>query len=192
MKSKIFLLSQTGATGNAGAEQLWLLGDQFVARTARQHFTNRSEQDCYAKLNFNTTVMTGNFNSDAETPLGRLRNILINAINSNWCLPKWIVLVMENDVINSVSHAKRELNEIVYNRSIEWLMKEYHRTLEAFKEKLPYRSRKYTWPYLLCIEATNHINYHDDMNDCNENRDSFNASLRLIQKSYQNMVVLPL
>ena len=80
-----------------GTEQLWILGDKFVADSVWTHFMNKSMHKEYTHSNFEVHVMTGNVAADAHmhSPVVRFHNVMVHMMQKHQTLPKWIIIIPE-------------------------------------------------------------------------------------------------
>ena len=90
-----------------------------------------------------TVIKGGNGNI-----LNRLRNELVRAINEQPLLPRAIVVVLDDDVIDAFNHYIYGFSKSV-GRIAERLGNQFHQIVSAHKEKLPSKSRKFKFPTIL-------------------------------------------
>ena len=115
-----------------------------------------------------------------------IRSNYIEAINKHTLLPKWVMIIMENDLIKATNHYKSGAT-LALGPQLDWLANEIHRLTSSQKERLPTKSRKFKYPQILWIPAI----YHDDLRD-NEYREKFNDSLNAVVSMHREMKVLKL
>ena len=90
----------------------------------------------YLHRYFNVSAWYKNQLQDLDNPsVGRIHNSLIDALNVNNHLPKYIVVIPDRDVLDSVNiwdyGARKEINE-----HICWLLKRISRSLMSRREDL--------------------------------------------------------
>ena len=85
--------------------------------------------------------------------LVRMRNILVSTINKEKFLPKYIIFVIEDDLIKFMK------NETNYKRALEWLMQEHIDILLKTKQIMPEKAKKEAEPKMLWILPSAHKNY---------------------------------
>ena len=88
-------------------------------------------------------------------------------------LPKYILLVMDNDLIKCINYTKPDAIDI-YDACIWWLLGEYHDMISNRKEILPRKAKKYLYPQLFVVALPQHKYFVDNqawhkMNKCIEN-----------------------
>ena len=166
-------------------EQLWILGDKFVGKTAQNEIYKKPEEK-FITTNFEVKVFTGDYKSDNQMVLGRLRNVLVEAINCYYTIPKWIVFVVENDLITDLDY-KDPASADLYGIVLEKLLNEHKEILNEFKTLLPHKAKKHSWPFIIWVMPTLHDNYNDV-----HFRERFNQSLEVVELLHENMITLQL
>ena len=168
-----------------GCEQLMIIGDTFVRKSAKQHLINSRREDLTCLKQFEVNVATGD-TYDRNNPYftGRICNSLIKLINNSINMPKLVVLIVENDIINEVKCDGIGSSEH-YIAYIENIIKDFKRVIEQFREILPISGQRNTWPKLLFLPATLHRNY--SFNKYRE-RKVFNEVLSTISDHHKDTV----
>ena len=133
--------------------------------------------DHYMKENFELY----GFNNDRKqsydnNTLSHFCNGFAGAIRDKPNLPKFIVMVMDNDLIAYFKMRNPELKNGSpegYERMLKWLMNQFNRLISSHKEYLPLKAKKNPLePRFLWIIPPQHINFPD-----NEARENFASSL---------------
>ena len=169
-----------------GVEDLWIIGDTFVSKSVRPYMLNRSTQDFYILTNFETSTMHGNINSDYLNCIGRIRNSLVNLINQKNLIPKWVLVVVEDDIINTKGYEQNRAS-VFFGKVLEHLMKEFNQIIDEFKSMIPTKAKKHDWPYFLWIVPTIHRHYFNL-----EEREKFNKCLTTVEALHDNVICLEL
>ena len=140
----------------------------------------------YTTRNFAVTVQATN-DSKSHNPaiLARLRNSLVHAINKTTQLPKIVVVILEDDLIKSIS-MDENINQ-AFNKRIRWLMHEYRKIIDTTKDFLPQNAKKEGYPKFLWINPTRHCNYIN-----NQERKKLGGTLENLSKNFDNNVALRL
>ena len=160
-----------------------------VSRTERENFTKRKE-NLYSLTHYEATVIAGNFNSTTKSIMQRLRNCFVNTYNNKpTVLPKWIVIVIENDLLRTVRCHEYTTDQLslIFEGMLEWVFKELKNLRENVRYNMPFKTKKYEWPYFLWIEPTLHKSYGD-----NETRKLFNAALAKINAKFDESIIVNL
>ena len=126
-------------------------------------------------------------NSNNPSLLGRLRNALVNAFNKCTILPKLVVIVLENELINTVRQVDvQDLNKD-YTRRLKWLLNEYRKIVDTMHDYLRPNCKQENFPKFIWVSATKHKNYSD-----NTQRKKFNYVLETLTHSFDNHIALRL
>ena len=73
-----------------------------MSKTYSENFEKRTEKEHYYISNhYEITMAAGGSQSRTKSILSRILNCVINTYNNKKLLPKWIVMVMENDLIRN-------------------------------------------------------------------------------------------
>ena len=165
-------------------DSIWIVGDTFVgnsygkilhSESSTEKFYIREQFQAYAF--FNPNHFDSNF-------LSRTRNVLVKAMNDNAKLPKVIVMVLENDLIRSITHSNFGVS-LEAGILLEWLVKETSKVIFARKNQLSSKFKKALEPHVLWLGLPINDAFRD-----NEKRVKFNQCLEKIIPLYDNMSVL--
>ena len=167
-----------------GAEQLWLLGDEFLTK-AYGHFNGVANEEAgiyFTKDHYEVKMFAGN-NLDPEitTPLARIRSEFIKAVEEHILLPKVVVIILDNDLIK---HADRN-SSYVYSTLIHWLASEFNKIVEVQKDRLPIKAKKLDGPTFIWIAPPQNINFVD-----NDERVKMEKSMRKMINIQNNHMLL--
>ena len=121
-----------------------------------------------------------------ENLAARLINNFINAYNSTHEIPKWVVIVTENDIIDKIGYSEFGITE-TYGSIIDYIMAELEQAAKTMIKDIPFKAKKYLWPKFLWIEPTLHNCYQD-----NTLRMKFIKSLHRASITHESTIVLPL
>ena len=106
-------------------------------------------------------VLNNNLNSMQRNPLGRVANAFAYALNNFECLPRLVVFILEDDIINFVKYEDFGLTKL-YTLLMQWLMAEVKRLLTTYKSFLPAKAKENNLPHLIWIAPTLHKNYDNN------------------------------
>ena len=154
-----------------------------------QSFVNRKKRDITLRSSTKFAVSTTTeILHMTKNMISRMRNCLIGAIRDKKILPKYIVIVLDNDVINYGLHHGVK-SSIGFGRLLKWLMCQYNRIVATQKEYLPTKAKKSTYPSFIWIEPPMHIQFssHD-----NYIRREFTKALQTQVAYHENMYSLQL
>ena len=107
---------------------------------------NIPEEESYINRNFQIGNYASNLlASNDPNILSRLRNQLVKGYRINKILPKLIVVILEDDVIQAIGHKHSRAKCTAtpkYKKEVNWLLREFHRSIAVMKEYLPIRAKK--------------------------------------------------
>ena len=171
-----------------GYERIWIFGDDFSFRSLDRYFVNRSDNlqgYVHDTLEINGYV-NNEYNSLDRSILSRMQNMLVNAITEQKLFPRFILIVMDNDIMKSLNEdvTKSQSN---LEKVMNWLMNEHSRIVETYKEHLQQKAKKDFYPYFIWIQAPTHVNFRD-----NAERERFNQVIERVSKLHDNTAVLAL
>ena len=174
-----------------GYDQVWIIGDDFMAKSFAQYFQDAYSQDGkigYIRAHYDVTGYCQSASRALnENILSRIRNALVTAINSELLFPKAIIMVLENDILNAADHYNPGIS-LICSKVLDWLANQIHRIVITHKEKLPSKACKFKYPKILWFPLPTHQN----LNNINEARGKFNAALRHSCSLHRKMELLPL
>ena len=184
--------------GNVPAyETIWIFGDRFVSEsrnTIRRLFNmgNPSNDLIHSANRYNShiaekygvKIFTTTDQQLNRSALGRLCNNMATAINSNSPLPKYILVVIEDNLIRCVNYCKPGVS-LIFGRIIQWLADQYHSMLIDRKNALPAKCVKDLWPQIFWVGLPYHQSFRNG-----QTRFKFNQSLDNVIPLYNEMRVL--
>ena len=133
-----------------------------------------------------TGLVTKNFSNLNPSLMGRLRNSLVNGIKDQKTLPKMVVIIPDQDIIDMFLH-KNDISSYTWGKIIYWLMSEYNKIIQSYKEFLPEKAKRKNHPQFVWIEPPQHRNFRN-----NNLREKFSNCLRTMAKLCDNTSVLAL
>ena len=173
-------------------ERLWIFSDEFGSRSFDQFYLSRMSADCYIKTHFDITSYTNNMFSENPSVIGRLGNLVKNALDNSMFnkkripLPKMIVVVPDDDIIKCLKEISQDVSKSM-SRLVNYIMTEHERNIASFKAGLPAKCKKEGYPHILWILAPMHVNYPN-----NADRYKFNKAVEDMAKVHTNISSLEL
>ena len=156
---------------------MWIIGDKFVCESAeviRHIFNLMDERDesvidqdqplkhvSYLANAYDIEVFTSKSLDAMRSSLGHLRNILGTALKEHCLLPKYIIVVLEDDIMRCVNFPRPGISEI-FGQCLKWLADEYHDMITTRKNVLPPKSHKYLYPQMFWVALPQHHNFNDN------------------------------
>ena len=164
-----------------GYEQLWLVGDNFVASTIREHFKKKDEYKFFIKEYFEVVAFcSSRFNDKDQNIIRRLKSTFATALSKYDKLPKYICIVLESDIIDFLEYSNVGISTF-YGDMIESIVKSFNQMIEDRKRILPTKAKKVGYPQLYWVALPMHKNLDKNA------RGKFNLTLESIVKLYANM-----
>ena len=168
-------------------ENLWVLGDNFTARTIRDGLILRDKDEMFMTTHFNITPCGSNrFTSNNTNMLSRIENGLIKALNDNIKLPKYIIIVLDDDIIEHLGYKSYGVLEM-FGDWINYLIKSFKKAVHDRKSKLPRGAIRFEYPMFYWAEIPMHSTFSN-----NEAREKFNFTLATAVKLVPTMRVIKL
>ena len=154
-----------------GMDTVWFWGDNFVASSYRKYFLNRPtvieetvKDEFFIKSNYGYDVSCNSrYNSPTKNILIRLRNAFASAINKSIHLPKYIIIILDGDLIDFLEYEGQGMSQILGDW-ITWLSKELTLMIEDKKGKLPVKAKRFMEPCVYWSLAPLHIGFGEAKN----------------------------
>ena len=138
-----------------GIENIWIFGDSFCKNTADAFFHIEDEQT-FSKKHYEVSIFCMNQqSSNMRNILARILNNVITTLNRRKYLPKMIVFLLEDDLIQYLNHNNYGATEL-FGKVISYLEAQLRDTLYTFKSLLPTKAKKHNWPQMIWIPPANH------------------------------------
>ena len=135
-----------------GLEQIWVLSDKFGFESFSKHYYQQKDNlsNNYISSHYEVSVF---FNDDPasldKNVLSRLHNLLVGAINDRTILPKLMVIIPDDDLINYFL-SKGGWNTVrAYRKLLNNIMTFHERVIAAHKEFLPAKAKVENFPHLV-------------------------------------------
>ena len=158
------------------------MGDNFVATTYRENFKKVRNYPFFTKKNYEITTFCNSRFSDKDTNiLRRLKSAFIEGLNKYWKLPKYIIIILEDDLIEYLGYTNYGISKM-YGDMLEYLVQEFDSLIKNRIELLPDKAKKPGYPYIYWMVSSIHKNWEN-----NNAREKFNFTLEAILKLYSNM-----
>ena len=169
-------------------DSLWIIGDDFTTRSCGEHFISSGAagiKDGYINENFEVKVyMANQYTANNRGVLSRLRNCLVKGIKDNFLLPKYIVFIIDYNILKDIAFDKYGIS-VLLGRLTEWLANEVHKIVKLAKDSKPKGAKKENKPQILWIEPPLYKNFSDNIR-----RKKMGTAIANAAKLYSEMVVL--
>ena len=145
-----------------GYDSLWFLGDNFMASTYRWSFKKNKNKEFYIKEYFEVFPFCQSKYENADTNmLNRLRNSLLQGINEKSKLPKYIIVLLDDDLIEYLGYAGQGVSALLGD-CVEWLCKEFTNLIDLAKSCLPTKASKTGYPQIYWVAPPHHANFDNN------------------------------
>ena len=101
------------------------------------------------------------YNSHIRDFMARLRNTFANAIQDEIILPRAIVIILEDDMIDYVNVDGFGIS-LAYGKLLHYLFSEFNKMIAAHKDQLPLRAKRQHFPELLWINPYFHSSFNNN------------------------------
>ena len=173
-------------------DHVWFVGNNFMATSFGEYFQNiyGHYKDNYVRKHYdvlgfcNTTITEKFANGNVLT---KIFNGLTAGINSQTLLPKAVVVVVDDDILDAITHYKDGISYLI-GKAFEWLANQMHQAVSSHKERLPSKARKFKYPTILWAL----IPYHDIYGHYNEFKAKYNKAVKHIVSLFREMDTLSL
>ena len=116
-------------------EKVWVIADDFGYRSYEEHYKKQRKQ-AYLKDHFDiTAVVNGKFTSTNPSTIGRLSNALVSMINKQELLPKYVIIVPDDDIIKSLKHRNYGISSTL-GHLVDTVMTNFDKAVEIYKDYL--------------------------------------------------------
>ena len=135
-------------------------------------------------MNFDSVAhCNSKYDSSERNILLRLNYALVNAMKKEAKLPQFIVMVLDDDIINYARYDECDGMSTILGEYLDSLVQNVHDLINTRKsQQLPAKVTKLEYPMVYWIAAPHHKNFCDG-----EARTKFNLCLESVLKLYDNM-----
>ena len=152
-----------------------------MASTYRWSY-KKNKDEFYTKDNFEVKPYCQSKYENADrNMLNRLRSSLIQGINDQSKLPKFIIVILDDDIIEYIGYTGQGSSALM-GKCIEWISNEFENLVEMTKKSLPPKAVKEGYPQFYWVAPPHHKNFHD-----NGARTKLTNVLEISCKSAKNM-----
>ena len=155
-----------------------------MALSYHNHF--KKMDGLFMKENFKVYgVCRSKYSSSDTNMLNRLKNSLVKPINNHGKFPKYIVLVLDMDLVDYLSFEGNRMVTLLGDM-VEWITKKFLQLVKDRLELLPVRARKTGYPQIYWVAPLHHCNFVDNatctkITNCLESVFNLYTTVRLIR-----------
>ena len=159
-----------------------------MARSYRTHYRLVEDGDFYIKKQFEFTGFRGSrFSSNVENMLVRIQNTFASSLNKCKYLPKYMVVVPDDDLITYLGCKNEDGIATLLGRWMEWLVDEIQELIKKKKSLLPAKACRDSYPFIYWVAAPLHHYFSKDRNAL---RVKFNLSMDSVVRAQKNMRIV--
>ena len=161
-----------------------------MSKSFRPHFLLRGDnEDSYIKLNYEyKPYCNSRFNSTTKNMLVRLQNTVAQAINKNNKLAKYIIIVLDDDLIMFLDYKGPAVTQLLGDW-ITWFFNQVMDLIAKRKNMLPKKSKRPMEPCVYFTVAPTHCNFDFERNKV---RKKLNNCVETICKNKQQVHLIRL
>ena len=161
--------------------KIWMVGDNFTARTYRKYFLERIQRyqeevipPSFIKNQFDIHMSCNSkFTSPTTNMLVRIQNSFVAAINKHISLPRYILIILEDDLITFLNFTGPGAADI-FGKWIVCLAGKFKEAIADRKKQLPDKAKCEEEPCIYWVAAPLHKYFSHDRNEI---RKAFNFAL---------------
>ena len=154
------------------------MGDAFAYDSYEDYF---KKTNGYLKEKFEVSgFFTSRFTHHDNNAISRLRNLMASAIAKKTYLPKYILIVPDDDLVKYVKFDRDSFDEAM-RKLLTNIMVQHNKYIITQKESLSKKSQKEDQPQIIWIEAPCNDNFAN-----NSWRRRFNTCLNQVSQFYPN------
>ena len=113
-------------------DRIWMIGDEFMLNSYNQFSDDVRGPDGkleYIKAHYDTTgYCNASRNISLGNVLAKLCDLLVLGINEQALLPKAILIVLDDDLLDALDHYKPGITTAI-GKMVEWIANQYHRII---------------------------------------------------------------
>ena len=119
--------------------ELWVIGDNFVAATYCEKFLNKDAKNgWFMKSNYEVfNYCNSRYSSSNQNILSRIQITVAAAINEKVKLPQVILMMLHNDLVKALDIAEPTCCATAFGIWIEWLIQQVNKLIEDRLANLP-------------------------------------------------------
>ena len=160
-----------------------------MASSYRIHFKKREKSDYFIKQNFEYKTFCGSkYNDSNSNCLSRLQITFASAINKHLLLPKFIIVILDDDLIQYLGFYNQGKVSL-YGEWLQWLIDAYTKAVKDKLKFLPVKAKRPNQPMVYWVEVPNSVHFNKEQY---QSRIQFNLTLQSIIRQHANMRTIKL
>ena len=165
--------------------EVWIVSDNFVAKMYREHFLLRTDNEAnFIKDNFEfKNYCNSRFSSTVKNMMVRLQNTFAAALNKNEHMPKYVLIILDEDIISFINCDSVKIGSIL-GSLLSWLVAQIKDLIKHKCNVLLKKAKRSNEPCVYFCAAPTHVNFSHVLN---EQRKKFNFTLEALCKNSQEV-----
>ena len=144
----------------AAYDMVWLVGDNFMAKSFCNHF--KKIGDYHMKTHFDAYPHCSSKYSSSDTNmLNRIKNSFANTVGAHGKLPKFVVIILDMDLFDFLQFEGQGVVTLL-GGWIEWLVLQFEQFIQDCLALLPQRCIKDGYPQWYWVALPHHHKFHDN------------------------------
>ena len=162
-------------------DKVWIVGDYFVAETFRKNFKKCTADGYFLKDHFNTALFcSSKYNDKNNNMLSRLQHSLALALNSKHHLPAYIIIFLDDDLIEFLGYKKFRLASLL-GELLDYLAGTFQSMIGSKLKQLPIKAQPREETQIYWIEPALHKNFSVEMIACMDTVIKEHDNMRLLK-----------
>ena len=129
-------------------EDLWLVGDNFVAKTFWEGVKLREKSELFIVTNFNVhPVNSSKYESKNTNILSWIENAVARKLNDVIKLPQYIAVVLDDDLVDALGYDLQGACRLL-GEWIGYLTRSFKQMIHDRKSKLPRGAIRFEYPLI--------------------------------------------
>ena len=160
---------------------MWFLGDNFMAKSFRDNMKNDPEM--FVNKHFTVKgYCSSRFSDTNQNMLSRIENSFINVVNENKHLPKYVVVVLDNDLIEFLDYKNFGISQM--NATwLQYIAESFAAAILAHKKLLNRSEARSEYPMIYWFVTLHHGLFQD-----NATRTKFNLAMESLLKVHSQQM----
>ena len=117
-------------------------------------------ENCFGTTRYEVKIAAADqFSNNNPFFTSRIVNSITHQLNTCNNMPKMLIIVLENDLIDEVNTRNREAAQAMFETYINYIMDSIDQIISHFEDILPDNAKRIGWPKRIFISPSMHRNY---------------------------------
>ena len=142
-----------------GYNIVWIVGDNFAARTYRKGFKKGCRENTYLKKNYEIKpFINSRYSSSNRNILSRIINSFTDALNKHNKLPKLILFVLDDDLAEEMDYCGSGEATLI-RKWFEYIVQKIDKATQDRKGKLPTKGKREDYSKIFWVAPALHLKF---------------------------------